>query len=120
MKGQVMAKSSTEGVLQDVLAERQRQIESWGMTKGDCAQPSTPDTRRLGILTEEVGEVAELVNDDGIISDRPRAVVVKDLYEELIQVAAVAVAWCEGLTREAAFWVAQQTRNRKEVKGPPQ
>jgi NTP pyrophosphatase (non-canonical NTP hydrolase) len=96
-----MAKSKAEGVLQDVLAERQRQIASWGATKGDCAQPSTPDTRRLGILMEEVGEVAELVNDDGILSDRPRGVVVKEMYEELVQVAAVAVAWCEGLTREA-------------------
>jgi NTP pyrophosphatase (non-canonical NTP hydrolase) len=101
VKGQVMANSSAEGVLQDVLAERQRQIASWGMTKGDCAQPSTPDTRRLGILMEEVGEVAELVNNDEVLGDRPRGVVVKEMYEELIQVAAVAVSWCEGLSREA-------------------
>jgi NTP pyrophosphatase (non-canonical NTP hydrolase) len=96
-----MTNSSAQGVLQDVLAERRRQITSWGMTKGDCAQPDTPDTRRLGVLMEEVGEVAELVNDDGIIGDRPRGVVVKEMYEELVQVAAVAVAWCEGLSLEA-------------------
>jgi NTP pyrophosphatase (non-canonical NTP hydrolase) len=96
-----MPDHASAAVLQDVLVERQRQTESWGMTKGDCAQPSTPDTRRLGILMEEVGEVAELVNDDGIIGDRPRGVVVKEMYEELVQVAAVAVAWCEGLSREA-------------------
>jgi hypothetical protein len=50
---------------------------------------------------EEVGEVAELVNDDEVLGDRPRGVVVKEMYEELVQVAAVAVSWCEGLSREA-------------------
>jgi hypothetical protein len=39
-------------VLTDVFAERRRQIEAWGGSKGDCAQPSTPDTRRLGVLME--------------------------------------------------------------------
>jgi NTP pyrophosphatase (non-canonical NTP hydrolase) len=87
-------------VLTDVFAERRRQTQAWGGSKGDCAQPTTPDTRRLGILVEEVGEVAELVNNDGIISDRPRLDVLIPMYRELIQVAAVAIAWCEGLSAE--------------------
>jgi hypothetical protein len=86
--------------LQDVIAERRRQITNWGGSKGDCALPTTPDTRRLGVLVEEVGEVAELVNNDGIVGDRPRLEVISELYSELVQVAAVAIAWCEGLLLE--------------------
>jgi hypothetical protein len=48
----------------------------------------------------ELGEVAELINNDGILGDRPRLDVVNDMYGELIQVAAVAIAWCEGLSIE--------------------
>jgi NTP pyrophosphatase (non-canonical NTP hydrolase) len=100
--------TATSDVLHDVFAERRRQIDAWGGSKGDCAQPTTPDTRRLGVLMEEVGEVAELVNNDGILGDRPRLEVVNDMYGELIQVAAVAIAWCEGLSIELECADAEQ------------
>lgn len=68
--------------LNDVIAERARQDAKWGAD------------RRLGrgawhlILSEEVGEVAKaaLERDPG-------------LRDELIQVAAVAIAWAEAIDR---------------------
>ncbi len=48
-----------------------------------------PDSQRLAILVEEVGEVAHALTYDG---DKDR------LETELIQVAAVAASWIEALT----------------------
>ncbi len=48
-----------------------------------------PDSERLAILVEEVGEVAHALTYDG---DKER------LEIELIQVAAVAATWIEALT----------------------
>ncbi len=57
---------------------------AWGM--GDCSSPDVARIAKVAILTEEVGKVARAVLDcdEG---DKLRA--------ELIQVAAVAVAWLE-------------------------
>jgi hypothetical protein len=57
--------------------ERQAQIVQWG-------QQSHPPERWLAILTEEIGEVAT-----ALLNESP------DLYPELIQAAAVIVAWLE-------------------------
>lgn len=43
------------------------------------------DLTKLSVLTEEVGEVAKAINDGDL----------QNLREELVQVAAVAIAWLE-------------------------
>jgi NTP pyrophosphatase (non-canonical NTP hydrolase) len=73
----------TERVLDDVFKERQRQNKKWGEQSHD---PGT----WLAILSEEIGEVSR-----GILGE-------PGLREELVQVAAVAVAWIENLDREIA------------------
>lgn len=86
-------------VLDDVRAERRSQEfhREQGKFKYTCADLGIDDLERLAVLTEEVGEVAravlehmELVNDLGDT----------DLRKELVQVAAVAVAWIEALDKE--------------------
>ena len=71
---------STVAVLYDVAAERDRQDKKWGVQRHDPQW-------WLVILAEEVGEVARAIFE----SDT------KDYREELIQVAAVAVAAIESL-----------------------
>ena len=72
-------------------AERVRQAAKWSAPgywgSGDCSSGGIRDIVKVGVLTEEVGEVARAVLDR-----KPG-----DLRNELVQVAAVAVAWLEGL-----------------------
>jgi hypothetical protein len=69
--------------------ERMRQAAKWDREHewgyGDCSSSDVPEPVKVMALTEECGEVARAVLD--------RA----GLRNELIQVAAVAVAWLEGL-----------------------
>lgn len=67
-------------VLGDVNGERMRQNNKWS------AQPEFNDDEWFPILMEEVGEVAmaRLEHDS-----------LEALYKELIQVAAVSVAWAQ-------------------------
>lgn len=72
-----------------VTAERVRQRALWNRPHewgyGDCSSKQVAETTKLAVLLEEVGEVAQ-------------AVLAKDSFatrDELIQVAAVAVAWLE-------------------------
>ena len=69
--------------------ERRRQNEKWGGTHawgtGDCSSRSVHNSTKLMVLAEECGEVARAVLD--IDAEQLRA--------ELVQVAAVAVAWLE-------------------------
>ena len=88
-------------IISDIIAERERQSAKWGgphqWGHGDCsspdvagrvsAHPGAADLLRSAILTEEVGEVARAVLDG-----TPYL-----LRAELVQVAAVAVAWIEYL-----------------------
>jgi NTP pyrophosphatase (non-canonical NTP hydrolase) len=67
-------------ILSDVDMERDRQMEKWG-------EQRHPATYWVCILTEEVGEVAQ-----ACISDKA---MIDDLRQELVQTAAVAVAWLE-------------------------
>jgi hypothetical protein len=71
--------------------ERFRQQALWGREhlwgKGDCSSHDVPDTVKAIVLGEECGEVARAVlerDDDALI-------------RELVQVAAVCVAWLEAL-----------------------
>lgn len=74
-----------------VAAERGRQGAKWGDShawgSGDCSSSDVEPIVKAAVLAEECGEVA-------------RAVLEKDdaaLRLELVQVAAVAVAWLESL-----------------------
>ena len=70
-------------------AERARQAAKFGGAhpwgSGDCSSPHVLPIVKAVVLSEECGEVARAVLDG---SD--------DLASELVQVAAVAVAWLEG------------------------
>lgn len=72
-------------------AEREAQQRKWGglhdWGRGDCSGAGITDTTKMAVLSEEVGEVARAVLDR--TPDRLRV--------ELVQVAAVAVAWLESL-----------------------
>lgn len=70
-----------DSVLSAVRGERVRQDAKWG------EQSYKSDEIWLATLTEEVGEVARELLDNHDDADH--------LREELVQVAAVAVAWIE-------------------------
>lgn len=90
-------------LLGDICRERTRQDDKFG-PRGGMLAPHYPldggaryhAMRNLSILLEEVGEVAKEVNELHEPGAQQR------LREELVQVAAVAVAWLECLdaTRE--------------------
>lgn len=78
-------------IFAEVLRERERQEDKWGGShpwgQGSCASPLLPPEVKAVVLGEECGEVS-------------RAVLERDadgLRRELVQVAAVAVAWLESL-----------------------
>ncbi|MEK6879824.1 MAG: hypothetical protein AABY22_09470 [Nanoarchaeota archaeon] len=87
-------------VLKQIVEERIRQGKKWGVQHHN--QPFW-----LSILIEEVGEVGNLLNENeermfyfNNINDKlDYEKYFKNLKEELIQVAAVAVAWLEDLER---------------------
>ncbi len=64
-----------------IRAERKRQDEKWG-------EQNHQDQKWLTILLEEFGELAE-----AILNEPERGV------EELVQIAAVSVAWLEAIER---------------------
>lgn len=70
-------------VLLEVAEERSRQDELWG-------EQNHTSWQWLAILTEEVGEVAKAINEN-----QPN-----DYRDELVQVAAVAVAAVESFDRK--------------------
>lgn len=67
---------------------RQEQLKAEGKFAATCAD-DIPAGAKLAVLVEEVGEVAR-----AICERDPEA-----MREELVQVAAVAVAWVEALSR---------------------
>lgn len=75
-------------VLRDVATERIRQDDKWG------CQCANIDFEWVSILTEEVGEAAAEANEANFRSGKNRGDFTK-LRAELVQVAAVAVAWVE-------------------------
>lgn len=72
-------------------AERGRQAIEWGgkhaWGEGDCSSTRVDQTVKVAVLAEEVGEVGRAVLDAQHTA----------LRLELVQVAAVAVAWLEGM-----------------------
>lgn len=75
-------------VVLDVIKERIRQDTKWGN------QDHKSDLLWFAILAEEFGELAKSMLDAGGGGDAG----LPD-YEELIQTAAVAVAWAEAMRR---------------------
>lgn len=86
-RGRAMAKRSV--IYAAIDAERERQCAQWGGAHawgaGDCSSGDTPEIVKAAVLAEECGEVSRAV------LDRDQAA----MRRELIQVAAVAVAWLE-------------------------
>jgi NTP pyrophosphatase (non-canonical NTP hydrolase) len=82
-------------IYEDISEERARQerLREEGRFKETCASATMPDLTRLAVLAEEFGEVARAVLEQEDANDKHG----KDLRKELVQVAAVAVAWIEGL-----------------------
>lgn len=100
-----------DGKVGDVLCwvnrERHRQecLKAQGKFPWSCADQIDPDSGReillaekLAVLAEEFGEVAEIVCKLGAKRAEADTVSLKMLRDELVQVAAVAVAWAESLT----------------------
>jgi NTP pyrophosphatase (non-canonical NTP hydrolase) len=79
-------------IVKAILNERDEQDNKWGVQKHS-------HTKWLAILVEEVGEVALSVNEIcpalGELKERAKLNDIKELRTELIQTAAVCVAWLE-------------------------
>lgn len=85
--------SSFSYALEDVALERLRQNHYRDSGRfAYTAADDTSDFHKLAMLVEEVGEVSRELQSKQV--DRQR------LYKELIQVAAIALAWCEGINRQ--------------------
>ena len=82
----------TPAIVALINVERSRQKAKWGgpheWGEGDCSSPLVAPIVKAAVLAEECGEVSRAVLDND--SDQ--------LRRELVQVAAVAVAWLEALS----------------------
>ena len=81
----------TVNVLREVMGERQTQRAKWG--EQNCS-----DFEWVSIMVEEVGEACKEANDLNFIAIDD-ATALPRLRAELLQVAAVAVAWVEAIDR---------------------
>ena len=72
--------------------ERQHELFISGHFTFTCASTIVDPTRKLRVLTEEVGEVANAIDELECARDT-----VAHLKKEIIQVAAVALGWLESL-----------------------
>ena len=83
--------TTREDIYAFIDAERARQSAKWEQPhtwgQGDASSPGVAPMTKVGVLTEELGEVARAVLE---LDD-------EQLRTELIQFAAVAVAWLEGM-----------------------
>lgn len=84
--------SNTSSVLQAVYVERRSQDQQWGQQDHDHGTWAM-------ILGEEFGEACQATLSIRFADDKPLDK--SDLRSELIQVAAVAVAWVEAIDRES-------------------
>lgn len=88
---EVFAKIAAERV-------RQRELFAAGKITFDCASVFPDDNRKLRVLIEAVGEVAQdLDRLEGCRDNRAARFEREDFEKDLVQVAAVAVAWLESL-----------------------
>lgn len=86
-----MAALARASAVNSVLAERDRQDEKWGEQDHDAFT-------WMAILSEEVGEAAqEALTERYGASGNGHG----NLREEVVQIAAVALAWIENIDRRA-------------------
>lgn len=88
-----------EQPIADIMDERARQddLKRAGRFAYTCADPELSHAERLTVLGEEFGEVCHEVNEAiGGRTELDRAA----LRNELVQVAAVCVAWIEAIDAE--------------------
>jgi hypothetical protein len=88
----------SQSILNRVAAERarQRKLLNEGKILFNCDSPVADANRKLRVLVEEVGEVAEALDAFDYPNPTKRLAAIKDhLQDELVQVAAVAIAWLE-------------------------
>lgn len=80
-----------------ISAERDRQDELFhtGKLPFNCNSRVVDPLRKLRVLVEEVGEVAEAIDMLETYGEKKQRI--DHLIEELVQVAAVCVAWLESL-----------------------
>jgi len=95
--------NNLEGLVDQVLIENQRQLDKWGVQERSAFE-------WLAFLTEEIGELAQAINDHEYNSDHPAGL--KDhVAEESIQVATLALKIAEMFkeakesTQEINGWV---------------
>lgn len=93
----------TYAVLDAVAVERARQhaLLQTGHIRIDCADPDVDIDRKLRVLTEELGEVAQAIDTLDHCTGPAAPLCREELRAELIQVAAVAAAIAESLTEAA-------------------
>lgn len=78
--------------LQCVARERIKQDAKWG-------EQNHNDLTWLAILAEEFGEVANMLVEDIVKEEHKHEAIQDNLEYELVQVAAVCVAWVECMRR---------------------
>lgn len=111
-------------VIRDIVAERirQEQLKDAGKFPYTCAdamqqdfdEPDrNTDSHKMCILTEENGEVARIVCETGC-GNRKEEETDADLYTELVQVAAVATAWCESIRERQKLRLDEKQRLTEE------
>lgn len=97
-----LAAQRTERVLTLVYDERRRQegLKAAGRFRYTCADEGMTHLERLTVLGEEYGEVCRALCkgfEAGLLPADELSDWRAELREELVQVAAVAVAWIEAL-----------------------
>jgi len=98
-----------DSVFENIAAERQRQEDKWGGRENPNSILPRPNSAaaqhaKLSVLVEEVGEVANAILETPLSGAGHRALFDAQLHlrEELVQVAAVAVAWLESFIEDWA------------------
>jgi hypothetical protein len=97
-------------IIRDIAVERDRQeaLRESGKFLWTCASPDAPIAEKNAVLGEEYGEVCRAVVEIIIARDKDNAGIkastdedlraaLTHLRRELIETAAVCVAWCEAL-----------------------
>jgi hypothetical protein len=79
--------------------ERQKELLRKGEIHFDCSSAIVDESRKLRVIIEELGEVAKAIDELERSSNALRRR--EHLMVELIQVAAVAVAWMEAVEVKA-------------------
>lgn len=96
----VQQAEATTAALRLVKTERIRQdgLKALGRFEFTCADDGLTNAEKLACLTEELGEVAqEVLTQEGRRLARDTVGTPEALRKELVQVAAVALAWIEAL-----------------------